>query len=53
MKDRSEQIKLCGNCHWHQHDFDYHEWTCANRDSENYADFTEFNYKCECWDKRL
>lgn len=39
--------KCCGNCKWHEHDEQYGDWVCVNADSENVADFTDYEYSCE------
>ena len=38
----------CANCAYHD-DF---SWVCFNPEAENRADFTDNEYKCNCWSSR-
>lgn len=40
--------KCCETCAYHD-DF---SWVCFNPEAENRADFTDNEYKCNCWSSR-
>ena len=40
--------QICGTCIYH-HKID-DDWMCTNKDSECYADWTEYNDSCPDWE---
>lgn len=47
-----EDIKICGNCKYHQFENIDNGWVCVNSDSEYCADWTEYNDTCVDWEER-
>ena len=43
--------ECCGTCKWHVKD-ELGDWICVNDESENCADWTEYNDSCEEWEAR-
>ena len=49
-------ISCCGNCRWWEKDDisdDPNDHICVNEESENLADWTEWNDSCEEWERRV
>ena len=44
--------ECCGTCKYHRYDISSGDWVCCNGDSENVADWTEYNDVCEEWEGR-
>lgn len=44
--------KCCGTCAYHRYDREMEEWLCRNDESENYADYTDYNDSCIDWEER-
>ena len=42
--------KCCGNCAYHQYYNKTDDWVCCNAESENVADWTDFNDSCMDWE---
>lgn len=51
MRNFKEQ-KCCGTCKYHQHEDIDDGWVCVNRDSENCADWTDYEDYCGYWEER-
>lgn len=50
---KAECEKCCGTCHYHTPDGIFpDDWTCANIDSDNFSDYTEYEDVCEFWEER-
>ena len=50
---KTECKKCCGTCHYHTPDGIFpDDWTCANADSDNFSDYTEYEDVCEFWEER-
>lgn len=47
-----EKVEICGNCEYHHCSDVTNEWFCANGESENYTDYTEYSDACEEWEER-
>ena len=43
--------QCCGTCRWWERDEDDH--ICVNEESENLADWTEWNNICEEWEGKI
>ena len=41
---------ICGTCRFHRKENG--EWTCANKNSEYYSDYTEYGDSCEEHEER-
>jgi len=52
VKMAREKVKICGNCKYHQLADVANEWVCMNKESENYADYTEYSDSCEEHEER-
>lgn len=51
MRDYNNEI--CGTCKWHKPDEVFpSDWVCVNADSENCADYTEYEDTCDHWEER-
>ena len=49
-------ISCCGNCRWWEKDDisdDQNDHICVNEESENLADWTEWNDSCEEWERKI
>ena len=44
--------KCCGYCKYHIYEKESQGWVCCNDQSEYLADWTEFNDRCEEFEKR-
>lgn len=44
--------EACGTCRYHQHESIDDGWVCVNDESDNCADWTEYNDSCEMWEGR-
>lgn len=44
--------KICGNCRYHKHESVDDGWICTNPDSNNIADWTEYEDTCPDWEER-
>ena len=51
--DKKEDQECCGTCRWHEQDEAYSEdWICANDDSDNYGDYTDYEDGCPEYERR-
>ena len=46
-----EEEKVCGTCVWHTCEI-YPDFICANKDSENYAMYTQYGDSCDEWEDK-
>lgn len=48
--------EICRKCKYYKPDNPYggdiHEWYCANENSSNYTDYTEWEDSCDNWEAR-
>ena len=44
--------EVCGNCKYHQFESIDNGYVCVNPDSDNIADWTEYDDSCEDWEKK-
>ena len=51
MKTLSGVSICCGTCKHHRHG-DEDEWLCANEDSINFTEETDYNDACADWEER-
>ena len=42
--------KCCGTCRWNSHDGQ--DFICVNGDSDNCADYTEYDQSCDGWEAK-
>lgn len=53
MLDRiRDDEEICGKCKYHRYDIAFEEWYCANKQSENWAEITQYDDECEDWEGR-
>lgn len=52
MRSDRDQEEICGTCKWHQHEDIDDGWVCVNPDSDNRADWTDYNDSCQDWEGR-
>ena len=44
--------QICGECKWHRlYEHDKY-WSCDNKDSDYYTDYTEYTDTCPMWEQR-
>ena len=49
----NDEEKICGTCKWHRPDDTFPcDWVCVNSDSDNCADYTEYEDTCDEWEGR-
>lgn len=44
--------ECCGNCKWHLYDDEFDDWLCCNVDSEDSADYTTYNHRCDEFEEK-
>lgn len=44
--------EICGTCKWHQLEDEESGYVCTNPDSDNRADWTEYEDSCEEWEEK-
>jgi len=48
-----EKKRCCGTCRYHEPDEVFPaDWICLNTESENFADYTEYDDTCEDYKER-
>ena len=47
-----ENRVICGTCKYHEYGNPDDGWVCANRESEYYSDFIEYEDACDEWEGR-
>lgn len=45
--------ECCGNCRWWEKDGEDGDHVCVNDESENLADWTEWNDSCDGWERKI
>lgn len=44
--------KCCGTCAYHEKDDHAEDYVCVNDQSEEFADWTDFNHCCDVYEER-
>ena len=44
--------EICGTCKYHEYEEVSQGWVCTNDQSEYFADWTDYEDKCEEWENK-